>query len=332
MKKIIPGLLACMFIASVAQVIGHFSPQMGSALWSILLGILAGNTFFTQQMLAMGVKFSESKLLEIAIALMGLTLNLQNILMIGWQGLLFVLLQMAGTLFFVYRLGRLLQFDKVFSLLMSAGNAVCGSSAIAAVSPIVKADEKDKGLSITTVNLTGTVLMIGLPILTGWLYQHDTIQTSAMIGGTLQSVGQVVAAGKLVNEDVTQYATVFKLLRVVFLVVVAGLFSRMNLKDNEPLFKRINQREKVHAKASVPWFIFAFLALCLLTTFIPVPTLITQTVKVVSNQLEIIALAGIGMRVKVIDLIREGPKAILYGLLTGTGQIILAVLLLNFFY
>ncbi|UTY40110.1 putative sulfate exporter family transporter [Allocoprobacillus halotolerans] len=62
------------------------------------------------------------------------------------------------------------------------GNAVCGSSAIGTVSPIVEADSKDKGISITIVNVTGTILMVVLPLLTGLLYHHDTLQTSAMIG------------------------------------------------------------------------------------------------------------------------------------------------------
>ena len=88
------------------------------------------------------------------------------------------------TICAAYLLGKAFGMKKKFRLLMGAGNAVCGSSAIASVSPILDADTKDKGIAITIVNVTGTVLMVLLPILTGILYQHEMLHTSAMIGGT----------------------------------------------------------------------------------------------------------------------------------------------------
>ena len=145
---------------------------------------------------------------------------------------------MSLTIFVTYRLGKFFGFGKRFSLLMGAGNAVCGSSAIGTVSPIVQADNKDKGISITIVNLTGTALMILLPILGAVLYGSDTLRTSALIGGTVQSVGQVVAAAKLVNDDVVTLATVFKLMRVLLIIGVAVLYGRMNMNEGEPLFSR----------------------------------------------------------------------------------------------
>ncbi|MGX6978083.1 YeiH family protein [Vagococcus elongatus] len=328
-KQILPGFISCLLIAVVAQFVGEFIPQLGSAFIAIILGIVLGNTLLDHPRLGVGVKFSESKLLEISIALTGVTLNLQDVMSIGWQGILFIMIQMTLTILFVYQLGKMLQFDKSFSLLMCAGNAVCGSSAIGTVAPIIEANEKDKGISITTVNLTGTVLMMVLPILTSWFYHHQTLATGAMIGGTLQSIGQVVAAGKLVNDDVTQMATIFKILRVVFLVAVAFAFSRMNLAEGQSLFEKNKQQKSMTKQAGVPWFIIVFFICSIFVTFIVLPTVIPHTAKAVSNQLEVIALAGIGMRVKFSDLIKEGPKSMLYGLLTGTGQVFLAVILIR---
>ena len=246
---------------------------------------------------------------------------------IGIQGVAFIALQMILTIAMCYFIGRRLKFTKKFSLLMCAGNAVCGSSAIGTVSPIVEADSKDKGISITIVNVTGTILMVVLPILTSLLYHHETLQTSAMIGGTLQSIGQVIASASLVNQEVVEFATIFKIVRIIFVVVVALTYAKMNLDENQPLFAK---KEGVAAKvkAKVPWFVIGFFIFSIINSTGILPAIISTSAKMVSSQFEIIALAAIGMRVKFADLIKEGPKAMLYGCLTGTSQIIFAFILI----
>ena len=321
------GFIACVSIAIVAQGIGRFFPQVGASLFAILLGMVAGNTFLNRQSLTTGVKFSESRLLEISIALTGLTLNLKEVLGVGVKGILFIVLQMLFTILVTLKLGQLFGFSRKFSLLMSAGNAVCGSSAVGTVSPIIEADETDKGISITIVNLTGTVLMVLLPLLTGFLYHQETLATSAMIGGVLQSVGQVIASAKLVSEDVTQYATIFKIIRIILLVVVAMSFAKINTKDGESFFKKTGN-QKDSKKVGVPWFILVFFAGCITLSFVELPEIVGITAKSISNQLEIIALAGIGMRVKFKDLIKEGPKAMAYGGAIGVSQIVIAIVLI----
>lgn len=326
LKSIGLGFGACLIIAIVAQGIGKFLPQVGASLFAILLGILFGNTFLNRESLARGVKFSESKLLEFSIALTGLTLNITDVMGVGVRGISFIICQMIITMIIAYKLGQWFGFGRKFSLLMCAGNAVCGSSAIGTVSPIVEADEKDKGISITIVNLTGTILMVVLPLLTSFLYRHQIMPTSAMIGGVLQSIGQVIASGKLVNDEVTQTATIFKIVRIILLVGVALSFSRMNTTDKGALFaKSTNKRQ---ARVGIPWFISVFFLCCLLISVARIPEFISITAKTISGQFEIIALAGIGMRVKFKDLIKEGPKAMALGGAIGTSQVLVAIILI----
>ncbi|MBP1041074.1 putative sulfate exporter family transporter [Vagococcus sp. BWB3-3] len=326
LKGIGLGFMACLAIGIVSQVIGNFLPKVGASLFAILLGIVLGNTVLNKENLALGVKFSESRLLEYSIALTGLTLNLTDVASVGMNGVLFIVCQMLFTIVLAYQFGKWFGFNRRFSLLMSAGNAVCGSSAIGTVSPIIDADEKDKGISITIVNLTGTILMVALPFLTNILYHHEVMPTSAMIGGTLQSVGQVIASGKMVGEEVTQYGTIFKIIRIILIVVVAISFSRLNSSDQGSLFQTSGAKKQ--SKISIPWFITAFFGLCLVVTFVNLPTVISTTAKTVSGQFEIIALAGIGMRVKFADLIKEGPKAMALGGVIGLSQLIVAVVLI----
>ena len=341
---VLPGLAASIAISLVSQFFARFLPTLGAALIAILLGMLLGNTVLNRPELGSGTKFSEKRLLEYAIVLNGLILDFQVLKSAGIKGFVFILLQMGLTIFVTYRLGKVFGFGKRFSLLMGAGNAVCGSSAIGTVSPIVQADNKEKGISITIVNLTGTALMVLLPVLGAVLYGSDTLRTSALIGGTVQSVGQVVAAAKLVNDDVVTLATVFKLMRVLLIIGVAVLYGRMNMNEGESLFTRKKRAEITASEESgasttpaavsygVPWFLTGFVVFFLIRSFIGVPDSALIASKAISTQFEVAALAAIGMRVKFADIIKEGPKAMLYGLTVGAAQVLMAVMLIRVFF
>lgn len=341
---ILPGLAASIIISLVSQFLARFLPTLGAALIAILLGMLMGNTLLNRPGLSQGTKFSEKRLLEYAIVLNGLILDFQVLKSAGVKGFVFIMLQMSLTIFVTYQLGKVFGFGKRFALLMGAGNAVCGSSAIGTVSPIVQADNKEKGISITIVNLTGTALMILLPVLGAILYGSDTLRTSSLIGGTVQSVGQVVAAAKLVNDDVVTLATVFKLMRVLLIIGVAVLYGRMNMNEGESLFTRkkraeITASEESGASATpaavsygVPWFLTGFVVFFLIRSFIGVPDSVLAASKAISTQFEVAALAAIGMRVKFADIIKEGPKAMLYGLTVGAVQVVMAVALIRVFF
>lgn len=214
-KSIIPGLLVSTVVAIISMYLAKFLPQLGAASIAIFLGMIVGNLFLNQEVFKEGYKFSESNLLSYSIVLLGATLSVSTIIELGFSGILFIMIQMTVTIVGAMYIGKKLGFGENFRFLMASGNAVCGSSAIAATAPVIDADDKDKGIAITIVNVTGVFLMIGLPILTKFLYGHELIKTSAMIGGTLQSVGQVVASGAMVNEATKDLATLFKIVRVI---------------------------------------------------------------------------------------------------------------------
>ena len=287
---------------------------------------------FEQARHGRGHQVLERSLLEYSIVLTGATLVLSDIVAVGLSGVGFIVCQMALTITAAYLIGRRFGFGRRFCLLMGAGNAVCGSSAIATVSPVVEADSKDKGISITIVNVTGTILMVLLPLITGFVYQHEVLHTSAMIGGTLQSIGQVIASAQLVGGEVVETATIFKIIRIVFIVLVALVYSRVNAdRDDTPLFARGEAAGTKAVKAGVPWFIIGFFLMAILHSLGVIPAPVSAVAKLVSQQFEIIALAAIGMRVKFRDLAAEGPRAMVYGVSVGACQILFALVLIRVF-
>lgn len=331
-KNILPGIIICIIIGIISEVLGKKFSTVGAATFAIFIGIFVGNTFFKGKKYDEGTKFAEKDLLNYSIVLMGANLNITEIIGLGFNGLIFVVLQMTLTIIATYWIGRKLKFNEKYCLLMASGNAVCGSSAIGATAPVVKASDSDKIISITIVNVIGTILMILLPFITSALYNNETLQTSAMMGGILQSVGQVIGSAKFVSDDVVKLATVFKIIRIILLVAIVLIFEKIDLTADEVPHEH---DELIHMdkkrKINIPWFITGFFIICILYTIGVIPQSISKIFKWISSNFEIIALAGIGMRVKIADLVKEGPLAMLYGGAVGVCQIVFAIVLISIF-
>lgn len=325
---LVPGVLLAVCVAGVSRLLALVIPNLGGATIAILLGILLGNTFFKQESLQVGTKFSESKLLEISVVLLGATVTFQTITQIGWQGVLFIVLQMTITIFAVLMIGSRLHFPLVTRLLMAGGNAVCGSSAIASIAPVIGAKEEQKGQIITLVNLMGTVMMLTLPFIGSALFGGNLLAKSALIGGTLQSVGQVVAGASMLGADVVQYATLFKIMRIMLLVVVVYAFKKIAQNNQKYHGLQIKNKEKSSFKLPLPWYVLGFLLFCILNSLIELPAIIDTGAHFISGWFEIIALAAIGLRLDFRKFIKEGPRFLIYGLSVGSLQTVLALILI----
>ncbi|KOA19993.1 hypothetical protein CLHOM_15580 [Clostridium homopropionicum DSM 5847] len=325
--EILPGLLICIAIAYLGKFMAIYMPSVGAGSLAIFIGMAVGNTFGNRKELSKGTKFSESNLLFYSIILLGGTLSAQTLMELGLRGVTFIIIQMSITIIGAIFIGKKLGFSENFRYLMASGNAVCGSSAIAATAPVINADDKDKGITITIVNVTGTVLMLLLPLLGKLIFSLDTLKTSALIGGVLQSVGQVVASGSLVNEGVKDLATVFKIVRIIFLVVVVIVLG--NLKNRTSREGNLQNKSSKGKIVKIPWYVIGFFIMCFLFTIGIISPEVSKMFKKVSNIFEIIALAGIGMRVNFRELLKQGARASYYAITLAAVQIICAISLIS---
>lgn len=319
-QTVLPGLLLALLVAAFAKFLALYLPQLGGATLAILFGIFLGNTVFKQSFLQTGTKFAESRLLEIAVVLLGMTVTFQTIAKMGVEGVAYVFLMMTGTIVFTYQIGKKIGFNQKMALLMAGGNAVCGSSAIASIAPSIHAKEEEKGQIITLVNLLGTFMMLTLPFLGQAIFGDNIIAKSALLGGTLQSVGQVVAGASLLNEEVVQYAMLFKIMRILCLAVVVYIFTKITA-PKQTTSNPVNLKKKF----PLPWYLIGFLVFCLLNSFLPIPTWVSTNVKFISNWFETTALAAIGLRLDLRRFLQEGPRFILYGVSVGLFQTVAAI-------
>lgn len=322
------GIIATVILSIVAKILAIWLPFLGAEAIAMLLGILLGNTVLTGATWAPGMKWAEKFPIEIGIALMGLTVTLRTIEKLGINGLLFILIQMTLTIVIVLWLGgRIFKVSKQSAMLMGAGNAVCGSSAIASVSPAIGATDDQRRTTVATVSLTGVVLLLVLPVIGPYLVGNNNLLLGALVGGVVQSVGQVVGTAALINPTVVTYATLFKMLRIILLTVVVLIFAKMAQKDDTN-----NQIAAPSKGIKIPWFIIAFVILLCVNSFISLPNLVNSGAKTISSFTGVVNLAGIGLNLKVATIKKSGGKFLTYGLVTGAVQVILAVILIHLLF
>lgn len=321
---LLPGLGLSVSVAVLAKIVAIFLPDLGGATLAILFGIVLGNTFFKQEVLAVGTKFSESVLLEYSVVLLGFTVTFQTISHLGFNGLGYIIAMMATVIISTILIGKRLGFSDNMSTMMAGGNAVCGSSAIGAIAPSIGAKDDEKGQVITLVNLLGTVMMLTLPFLGTMLYGKDLLANSALLGGTLQSVGQVVAGASLINPETVSYAMLFKITRIIFLVVVVFVFQQRSQKQGTAQVQHLK-------KVSVPWYVIAFLSVCILNSCVKLPQFFNDGAHQIGTWFETIALAAIGLRLDFKKFMKEGLSFLTYGLLVGIVQTLAALVLIHLF-
>ena len=317
-KDILPGLIVSISISLISMGLSKFAPSLGAGTIAIFLGMLVGNLFLGQKVFQKGYKFSETNLLSYSIVLLGGTLSVTKLMELGFNGIFFVIIQMTITIVGAMYIGKKLGFSQNFRMLMASGNAVCGSSAIAATAPVIDASDEDKGIAITVVNITGIFLMFLLPVLSGYLYNHEVVRTSAMIGGDM------------VNEHVKELATIFKIVRVILLVGVIFVLGHIKQKTNHEIVEEeISDVKK--GKIKIPWYVIGFFITCALFTLNIISPEVSYLFKAISNKLEIIALAAIGLRVNLRELIKQGKSVSLYALFVGSLQVVTAIALISIF-
>ncbi|CAK1227079.1 YeiH family protein [Fructobacillus evanidus] len=329
-KKHVVGIVLAVVVSLFAQFLSKYLPQLGAESLAMIIGILLGNTIFAGDLYGAGVKWSEKYPIEIGIALLGSTLTFKTLSKLGLNGIVFIIINMVLVIGIVFLLGKyLFKVDDNSTMLMGAGNAVCGSSAIAAVAPVIKAKDDDRRTAVATVSLTGMLLLLTLPSLSHFLFGNNDLLRGALVGGTVQSVGQVVGTASLINSNVVTFATLFKLLRVIMLVFVVVLFAYIAKRKNAKEAVAEDEKAKI---TILPWYIIVFAILLVVNSIIALPTPIHQFSHTVSTFFGVVNLAAIGLNLKWSVIKKSGVKFLSFGFLVGTVQVLLAVVLIHLFF
>ena len=280
------GLLAAagLWLAGLPTVQGWGISALTAA---ILLGIVAGNTFFPRiaARTAPGVDFAKSTLLRLGIVLYGFRVTVQDIAQVGVAGLVIDVIVVASVFLLAVWLGtRLFKLDRETSMLIGAGSAICGAAAVMAAEPVVKAQAHKVAVAVATVVVFGTVGMFLYPA----LYPHLGIDAHAYgvyAGSTIHEVAQVVVAGKAISETAASVAVIEKMIRVMllapFLLILSARLGGTQAGEGKP-------------KLMIPWFAVLFIAVSLFNSLHLLPTAWVAVIVQLDTVILATAMAALG--------------------------------------
>lgn len=322
--NIIPGFLASLILAILAKKIESLLPVhlIGASVIALLSGMLI-RSFFAPKILKSGLKFTSKKVLKFAIILLGASLSVNVILSVGKMSLLvmvFTLLTCFGGGYFI---GRALGLNWKLSNLISAGTGICGGSAIAAIAPVIDAEDSDIAYAISATFLFDVAMIILFPIMGHALGLSD-MAYGLWAGTAVNDTSSVVAAGYAFSEAAGDYATMVKLTRTLSIIPTVLVFTFVNLR-----LKRKNNEtadgKKVNVLKLFPWFIVGFLLLAALNSLGFIPSDVSASLKSLSKLLMITALAAIGLNTGFSELKKSGLAPMVHGFIISALVVFVAI-------
>ena len=321
---LLPGVLlsaAVGIAASLAggletRLVGH--PIVEPLVLAILLGAVLSAIWSKPAATEPGIRFVAKEVLEVAVLLLGISINLPLLFKSGWALALGIVVLVAVGLVASFAIGKALGLSSRLALLVACGNSICGNSAIAAVAPVIGAENHEIASSIAFTAVIGVVVVLGLPLLMKPL-GLSYYQYGILAGLTVYAVPQVLAASFPVSVVSGEVGTLVKLGRVLLLGPVVFLLALMYRSPG----KTANPVRQI--LGLIPWFITGFVVLGALRSVGWIPASWIGPTRSLSAWLTIGAMAALGLGVDVRSVRAAGRPVIVTVILSLMVLIVLAL-------
>lgn len=241
-------------------------------------------------------KKTSKYLLQVAVVCLGFNMNLQESLKSGSEGMLFTVVSVVGVMCLGVLLGYWLHINRKTSYLISSGTAICGGSAIAAVGPVLKADENEMAVSLGVIFILNSIALFIFPPL-GHLLDMTQEQFGTWAAIAIHDTSSVVGAGEIYGETAMKTATLIKLTRALWIIPLA-IVTMFIFRDKK-------------SKISVPWFIFIFVLAMLVNTYVALPQLFVDIMVWVARRGMVVTLFCIGASLSIASIKQVGVKPLL---------------------
>ena len=237
-------------------------------------------------------------LLQAAVVGLGFGMNLHSALAAGKEGMIFTIVSVVGVMVVGVTLGKLLKVNPKNAYLISSGTAICGGSAIAAVSPIIDADDNDTSLALATIFILNAIaLFIFPPIGEALGLSQQQFGTWAAIA--IHDTSSVVGAGAAYGEEALQVATTIKLTRALWIFPLA-LISILVFRSKGK-------------KIAIPWFILFFILAMVANTYLSIPAEVSGVIVKVAKKALSLTLFLIGCGLSLGAIRKVGAKPLILG-------------------
>ena len=239
-------------------------------------------------------------LLQAAVVGLGFGMNLHSALAAGKEGMLFTIVSVVGVMVLGVVLGKLLRVNPKNAYLISSGTAICGGSAIAAVAPIIDADDNDTSLALATIFILNAIALFVFPPI-GEALGLSQQQFGTWAAIAIHDTSSVVGAGAAYGPEALQVATTIKLTRALWIFPLA-LVSILVFRSKGK-------------KVAIPWFILFFILAMIANTYINIPSEVTGAIVVASKKALSLTLFLIGCGLSLGAIKKVGAKPLILGVL-----------------
>lgn len=242
-----------------------------------------------------------SPCLQGSIVLMGFGMQLSEVIVSCKSGFLITTISVVSVMCVGILLGKWLRVDSKIGLLISAGTAICGGSAIAAIAPVIQAKNHQISFSLVVVFVLNAVALILFPVIGhAFNLSQETFGQWAAIA--IHDTSSVVGAGAIYGEKALQVATTVKLIRALWIIPLSLTIAFV-------------QKDKQGGKAKMPWFIALFVLSICAAYFLPHYQETFTHLNWLGKRGMIMALFLIGSSVSVKDIKQAGFRSFFHGIL-----------------
>lgn len=324
LKRTVPGVVLCALIAVPSWFLGKLVPVIGPAVFAIVIGMIIA--FFRRpKWLDAGIRFTSKKVLQASIVFLGFGMNFFTVVQVGGDSLLIILSTIATSLIVSFIMYKILKTPANVATLVGVGSSICGGSAIAATSPVIRAKDSEVATSISVIFLFNVIAAFTFPAIGQALGMSDT-GFGMWAGTAINDTSSVVAAGQswasmVGNDTALQYATIVKLTRTLAIIPITlalALWQAIKAKRAAKAGTAAAGGTGFNFVKVFPWFVIFFLVAAVVNTWLFPAVGIGENVSDFLSEagkfMIAFAMAAIGLNTNVVKLVKTGWKPILMGL------------------
>ncbi|PKV98264.1 YeiH family protein [Nocardia fluminea] len=322
-----PGLILAALLATLATPFGKALPMIGAPVLALGAGAVAGTVLrrkdATGATFGPGLEVARQRLLGLAIVLLGLGLPLGSVMSVGRETaavLIGTLIVGGVAAFFV---GRMLAVDKESATLIAVGTTICGASAIAAATAVLRPDKQRVAYALCTIFVFNVTAVLVYPPL-GHALGLSQEAFGLWAGTAINDTSSVLAAGVIFGAGAAQFAVIVKMVRSLAIIpLCVGLHvGRRQIAEETEL-------APTSLRQAVPLFVILFLAASVIAGLGIVPAELTAPLATLSGWLIAAVLAAIGTSLSIARLRTAGLRPLILG---GTLGLILGTTSLGLMY
>jgi uncharacterized integral membrane protein (TIGR00698 family) len=336
----LPGILIAVLLAAAAWLLAWLLAHgaaglpkfpLSPVMCAVLLGMLWRNTLGVPAWATSGLNWTMQRLLRVGIALVGLRLTLAGATAIAASALPVALVCLSVALLAGIAISRVLAVPRRLGWLLAIGTAVCGATAVVAMSPVIRARHAETAFAVTCVVLFGCIAMLSYPWVAGHFFAASPVRAGVFLGTAIHDTSQVVGAALIYSQQAAaptavDAATVAKLLRNLSIAVLIPAGAWLNRRAEEtPDSEGRADTPVARGTPVVPFFVLAFVG------FIAVRTAgdalfsggswwphLVETCHQGADLFLICGMTAVGLSVSFVDMWRIGWRPLAAGLVVAT--------------